>query len=211
MKLGDWIPQIFYDIIGRIVPGAMLIIIGSILFVNEDDLLALVKTIFLDSEISSLFVFFVFILASYFIAILMGSFGFFIKFKEWEEQSENKYSENYFKDKINTEKKMVSLIYDALHIKYPQAAARCAKLRSEKLLCRTLISGLAIFFVIWGLRYLFASVEFSWYVITILPFSALALFLFHQHLNIRLEYLLSNHWYIMKQERVKYFEKKTNA
>lgn len=196
MKFGDWIPQLFYDLIGRIVPGGALTFIGMLLFCTKSQMSNIAKYLFKDPGVPLSFLIPSSILLFYLIGILIGGIGFTISYKEW------KYRElPWFPIEMPETRKTESGIpymYDAIQFYCPQAGARCAKLRAEAHLCRTLLIGFIVLLIAWTVtKSSNISTTRYWCTILLLLAGCGASHLFHHHLKIRSRWLLINHWHML--------------
>ncbi|VTR64547.1 membrane hypothetical protein [Desulfosarcina cetonica] len=196
MKFGDWIPQIFYDLIGRIVPGGALIFVGIWLFCTNSQISDIAKYLFQDPVVPFSFLLPSSILLFYLIGILLGGIGFTISLREWK----SKKLPWFPIEMPNTEKpgSGVPYMYDAIQFYCPQAGARCAKLRAEAHLCRTLLVGFIVLLVVWAVANfsIICSMRY-WFNILLLLAGCAASYFFHHHLKIRSRSLLVNHWHML--------------
>src|SRR5947208_1014152 len=76
-----WVPQVFYDLIGRVVPGATVVAVALFLFSTSDRVL---DTPILGAGTSAALTIVSFVIGSYVIGFLLGAIGFFVMEKEWK-------------------------------------------------------------------------------------------------------------------------------
>lgn len=189
---GKLIPQIFYDLIGRIIPGAILLFLffyiveGCHLFISF-------KTILFDGNFNYFPIFIVGIFLSYFIGIVFGALGYFIYGKEWKRNINNIDFNSL--DFCESQTK-ASYIYDVIQHMAPDAGARLAKLSAEMNMCRVLIIGFIVL-VITNFVKNGVSCLSSWITFALLIFFIISAWLFHRHLKIRSRQLMRNYWHIL--------------
>jgi hypothetical protein len=142
MNVGAWIPQFFYDLLGRIVPGSFLILIGFFIFIPID-----IKDIF--DKIPTILILLIFLLIAYMIGALFGGIAFKIEFiiryiiqfiirHAIRRKTKNNSKKSIKGQEIKNEQ---SYKYDFIHLYCPRTALRIAKLRAELHMCRVLIVG----------------------------------------------------------------------
>lgn len=198
MKLGDWVPQIFYDLIGRVVPGAFLTLLGIGLFCKKEQIRTIVCYLFEEPGVPLSFILLGSILLFYIIGILLGGIGFAVAFREWEQY----FNRPWFPVQLPDEKNKYTglpYIYDAIQLRWPQVGARCAKLQAEAHMCRVLLIGFLSFLGVWIVsRFSYIGQPEYWLVIACLFIGCATTCLFHIHLSIRTQWLLVNHWYLLQ-------------
>jgi hypothetical protein len=153
----DWglIPEIFYDTVGRIVPGLFIIIVSIFLFLGPSEA---VEYLLLQLADASIWTFLFLALFSYVIAIIMKQpWEVAILIRGWQEErkANAKKSETGIGEGVSTEETSESssdtsgflqddLILQYLRLKHPSEAYRLLKLQAEKNFCEVLITGLSI-------------------------------------------------------------------
>ncbi len=200
--VGSWIPQVFYDLIGRIVPGAILLISGFLLVAGWKDSVEELTKLLGKEEIPYSLVLLTGVLFSYLTGILLGGFGYFA----WDVA--NKCVRERYRGKLPVEAvkppskdkpgSNVSYIYDAIQHYEPAAGARLAKLRAEQNMCRVLAIGFAILAIIhlcvnWRKQYFFLSVG-------LIVLSVISTIMFNRHLSIRAHTLMLNYWDLLQND-----------
>jgi hypothetical protein len=162
-----YIPQIFYDLIGRIVPGA--VISGSAFLLLDDPKSALLNAVTWSDGTSNqlapaLVILLVGLVIAYTVGTLLGGIWFTLSklFKkksaipaEAEDPDVDKNTvkiprpEIIFKNgKAIVPDKWISYIYDYIQMRCPRTAGRIAKLRAEWHMCGVIIVGSAILFLL---------------------------------------------------------------
>jgi len=197
MQIGDWVPQVFYDLIGRIVPSAVLTFVGFSLFCEKDQIYPLIEYVFKTSEMPWSFLFLSSILLFYTLGTLIGGIGFAITFKEWKDPKLP-----WFPVRLPNRSEPGSglpFMYDAIQFHSQRVGARCAKLRAEAHMCRVFLIGFIFILIVWSFLIDHSSGKRwdYWTVISALLVACLASCLFHRHLTIRSYNLLINHWQLL--------------
>ena len=132
------IPQVFYDIIGRVIPGSTLLLLYSYIMKGHSAFFELVN---LDLR-PSIAILCIFLLASYILGLLLGGLWFFIrslwpraltKFfmpKVYELEGNLRQIRNPLINDENNKKhesvNLVGFIYDYIHLWKPIAGSRIA-------------------------------------------------------------------------------------
>lgn len=142
------IPQVFYDLIGRIVPGAFLLFIG-LLLIHGEDWKQNIGGLFGKPKIPYSLLVTLGLMFSYMTGILLGGIGCFVekiirRSKEHFEIFDRDGTLPKRKPNINR----ISYIYDVIQHYEPAAGARLAKLSAERNMCRVLIVG-SVLLEIW--------------------------------------------------------------
>jgi hypothetical protein len=145
MNFDILIPQIWYDFIGRIIPGTY-ILSYCYLAINKH----------LGQEIlkPSFFMVFIALVFSYLVGALIGGLWYYFekelrrlikddlsKFEETSEQelmNAGVQTTEVIKILTQDKKQMIPFIYDLIQVKLPKMGARISKLRAEQLLCGAL-------------------------------------------------------------------------
>jgi len=182
-----FIPQAFFDLIARIVPGFVFLFLINY---SNSELMDLFKERMAEikgSKTGELPIFFV-ILAAYVIGHLISpltkqiqelnkKIALTLHIKKWRKEKENK--EEYDKVKEEHEKKLfkekikkLSKNYDWLRLNKPDAGGHCAKLRAEFTMYNSFATVFAIFFILSFESLRDGNFSFS-YTFTLLIFSVL--------------------------------------
>jgi len=151
-------PQIFYNLIARIVAG--LTLIGTVCFLWPDSLDPVLENSLLVGA-SRVEVALFLGLAAYILSLLAEGAWHFTIYKWWAKKKERKMEEDSQNDALDGFKDYVTgfkstdrifpgipIIYDLVRIRDPVAGARIVKIRAEVQLCRTLALGWVVILVI---------------------------------------------------------------
>ena len=147
MNIGVIIPQIWYDFIGRLVPGTYIICYLMLIQYSQNKLTWVTS---LSSSGFSVLVTFAVLIMAYLIGTMLGSIWLFLndyvkvfnrkRLSDVMNDEENKL----FKRKAINEKlfypELIPLIYDYIQLQLPKMGARIAKLRGEQHLCGALFT-----------------------------------------------------------------------
>ncbi|MFH1732434.1 MAG: hypothetical protein ABIF82_12400 [Planctomycetota bacterium] len=202
MEIGAWIPQIFYDIIGRVVPGAVLTSVAVWLFYDDRQLESIATFLFKNSGIPLSLLVLGGLVLFYTVGILLGSIGFLVRFKEWQKWRATELP--WIPAELPDERKPrtgISFMYDAVQFHCPAAGARCAKLRAEAHMAWVFVVGLVIIVVLYvpSHLYLVGTLRY-WLTIAALLFGCGASYALDRHLSIRCRHLLVNHWRLLDMD-----------
>ena len=169
------IPQLFYDLIGRVIPGATLLIYALIIFQGPEEAAKHLTSWSLYvaeagapsyKDLPTTMILLGNLLASYVIGALLGSLWNLISFIAVGQKHKERILEAFDTTpsglrQIDLEKKgyidKIAFIYDYIHLRYPKAGARMAKLRAEQLMCGSISIGA----VLNGLVYFVYTVFFK--------------------------------------------------
>jgi hypothetical protein len=153
------IPQVFFDLIARVIPGAAGIIAYLMLFNKTWEQLVLR---FLGQETAqkpnAILSIFIFLGAAYFVGQLISPAA-----KCVQRLSELKVFETKKKEdgsQKGSEKSSDKSEYDYLRFHHPDVGALCAKIRAEF----TMHNGLAVVFVLSTVYYPFSELSMNWYI-----------------------------------------------
>jgi hypothetical protein len=196
-KVGNWVPQLFYDLIGRIIPGGLLLIIALIIF--QDSLN--IKQIFVSTTtttvvtdtttettvgISPSALFLIATVVAYSLGALFGGIASITNRAFWRKNR----SDITGKQDID-----ISYIYDYIQFHRPDIGSRLAKLSAERHMCRVIIVGMVILFIFYTVAapapYSSASFWITEFGLLLLGVSAFCL---HRHITTRSTELMSNNW-----------------
>ena len=223
------VPQVFYDLIGRVAPGAATILAGLVLLSDRSpvDAVALLTGKQAISTSAALVVA-AWLLASYLVGTLLGAVA-FASFKDdrhnrrlrdglggfWavlgftrSEDAKQCRDLGAIKADEPAGKEIgesnLSYIYDFILLRDAGAGGRLAKLRAEIHMCRVLILacvGLGTAYVIQ--RFPLIRTGGFWPTLTVLVAIARASYLLDVHLAVRSRRLMMNCWDILKKEDVR--------
>lgn len=213
MQLGNWIPQFFYDLIGRVVPGAVISMSSYFLLQDFDQAKTSLSCLFRDSGIPAAALYLVGFLVSYVVGTLLGAIGFAFEEKEWTTHEVASLEVEVPDPKKPPDSSDISYIYDAIMVHNPAGGSRLAKLQGEKHMCRVLIVGFVLLVVfhccrhweewgsvLWG-HYDYYGRAF-WGPIGLLLFGIVTSYLFYIHLAIRSTRLMLNYWHLMQHPQL---------
>ena len=154
MKINVFIPQLFYDIIGRFIPGFVLLCMSILVVIPYDDISGIIEKIKLPNSLIA----FSFFLLSYTVGTVLGGIWFWAKhiksLRSRIRKARKKFPKSFVRNSIFTwfkivkykkEKKIpVAYKYDLIQQFLPQAGARMAKLRAEQHFCGVILIGSVI-------------------------------------------------------------------
>ena len=165
MKIAEFIPQVFYDMIARIAPG--LIILATIVAIWFDELIPLREVFTEMFNESPVIVSMVMVLIAYVVAIILEGvrsdvkkfivfFAKLAKHQSGKQQRCTQWSEawddfcnlypNY--EVLKPSRPADAVVIDVLRLLNPSVGSRIVKLRAEVTLCQTLGTGWAVIFVL---------------------------------------------------------------
>lgn len=195
MNVGSWIPQLFYDVIGRIAPGAALLTLGLAIALGASDFNGAMEYLFADLKASSYLVLIVWLLASYVIGMLFSAFGFLFDGAEWK----------IVPDSISLElpngenpEGGASYMYDAVQYYSPSSGLRLAKLSAEVTMGRVLIVGIVLLVIIHIVANHGAWQSLGFWLILISALLAgVGACCLRRHISIRRRRMLVNCWHLI--------------
>ncbi len=208
MNLGVLIPQLFYDLIGRIAPGAAVMGCALILLEGrERAMLDLTRWSISEAQATppTTLILVGNLLVSYVTGSLLGGFWFLIaptvlgsKFRKTIEVAFREIQKVVAADDVSTainHPSSVAFMYDYIQLRCPQAGARIAKLRAEQHMTGVLIVGLPIICVAfaWLSTRGYRDVMF-WVVEAQLVFAIAGAVLLARHLEERSAYALVSYY-----------------
>jgi hypothetical protein len=205
-KIGSWIPQVFYDLIGRIVPGGLLLIIALVIFLGPSGVQDLFKSTTITTSVNatttettteisaSVLVLFA-LVVSYMLGALLGGIAAVADRDFWRQRK---------LDLTGKKENDIAYIYDYIQFHRPDIGARLAKLSAERHMCRVILVGAAILIISDAIA---APVAYSdarfWIIETGLIVMAGAALCLHRHLASRSSELMRNNWRLIQQEQSK--------
>lgn len=177
------IPQLFYDFIARLIPGATLLMTSSLVILGPNNAL----TYLVNSQKNRLFDFvplLLWVLIAYLIGMIVGelweiSIGYFTKplLKKNEENCKkqcliehNKFQKMCGCSELNIEARNFPAAYvmrDHLRSVAPSEAARLLKVRAEERLCHVLILGFFVLSII-NIKYILDSLDMERIILEII-------------------------------------------
>lgn len=222
MNIGLLVPQVYYDLIARILPG--LTILASSFFIwkgesiTAQDIFAVLSW-FTSKGSHSIFTLFSFLIISYMLSLILDGLG---KCLEHIEILSKKFLKRGYddikKEALNDFRKIkpirlpyefpgTAIMYDIIRMKKPELGARLVKLRAEFHMCRILILGWFIFLII-NLIIIIYNFPNNSYLRPLIEISLLlaiiAAYNTYTHLRERYLWGLCNHWLLIEK-----YEKKT--
>lgn len=199
LNFGSWIPHLFYDLIGRITPGAVLLLIAPFCFLSVEGVGQLADRIF---HFPASVLIILGIAVCYTIGALTGGLAYFFEKSEYVELDEKrKLGEEGQKDVIDIIRENAypsfrnwelfldapkkakwaevmtyyprpsePYIYDFLLANHADIGARLAKLSAERHMCRSMMVG--AFLLLVGRNIYFLGQSFNWWM----PFLAVVFY-----------------------------------
>jgi len=196
MDIGSWIPQVFYDLIGRVAPGAFLLILSAVLLLDPASasfLVVLLKEPHAPLALLLLSA----LVTAYIVGTLLGAIGFALWHGEWTRKAVAAVQLELPQDDDDDKPESgMAFKYDAVLLHEPAAGARLVKLRAEQHLCRVLAIGVFLLVPLYVWR------SWPWRASDVGVLAGLALiawsaYLFYIHLEIRARRLLANYWFLL--------------
>lgn len=203
-KIGSWIPQVFYDLIGRMIPGCLLLMIACLIFPEPSTLREFFSTTTItttsgattsvsDFGISASVLFFAGFIASYVLGALLGGIAEVANPHLWKREKTQL---------TNKRENDISYVYDYIHFHRPDIGARIAKLSAERHMCRVIFVGSIFLLLSYPIA---APLPFSnllfWGIecgLGIMGFSAICLY---RHIVYRSYESMRNHWRLIHEEQ----------
>lgn len=232
MNIGTLIPQVFYDLIGRIVPGLIILVTGYFAWkghnINQQDINNLLNW-FEGKEKSTFLHMLSFILISYTVAFVLDGFNKIyrgitkrLKYKkekidlldiEYVESIVVKTvctdfirSSELFKTDIMPEYNFpsVPILYDLMRLKDKEVGARLVKLSAEMKMCQTVITGLVIVIIVCLINAIKNIQSIAYYAvfISIIILFAISFWAIGNHLKERFQWSLCNHWLLLFKSEI---------
>ena len=169
MKLDLWIPQLFYDLIGRLVPGAILWFWCLLPYAPEPRFVATRNMVMNNLLFGHGYVAFLFGVAiAYVTGSVLGALWRLLdnrvraglEFRWYERSFLRAWTELENHGIVRGDpptKDLVGYVYDTIQLRYPKAGARIAKLRAEQYQAGAFVIGFAVVGFVHG-----ASICFGW-------------------------------------------------
>lgn len=232
MNIGTLIPQVFYDLIGRIVPGLIILVTGYFAWkghnINQQDINNLLNW-FEGKEKSTFLHMLSFILISYTVAFILDGFykiyrGIVTKIKYKKEENKllyieyvdtivgetvcNDFLKSFELGEINIVPKYgfpsVPIMYDLMRLKDKEVGARLVKLSAEIKMCQTVITGLVIITLICLINTINNLQSIIYYTVFIIVIICFAISFraICNHLKERFQWSLCNHWLLLFKSEI---------
>jgi hypothetical protein len=209
MNLGQIVPQIVYDLIGRIIPGLSLL--GTSYFLWSSDIQRLKLAFFTDYKPSELALSLILLLLAYILSLgLEGLWR--LLCSRWfqklvDQPSAEEAREGVVADFTLVDKSFnrfdyrfpgIPVIYDIIRLLEPAAGARLVKLRAELQLCRIFMLGWSIMFAAILLDFTIrTSSEARRSAALVLPIIVVAFLAEYKKLQVRTAWSIYNHWLLL--------------
>lgn len=208
-ETASMIPQLFYDLIGRVAPGAAVLLGAALLLINDEKLKSAVDYAVKAPTVPVTILLSTGFLASYLVGALLGGLAFGVAEWKLREGELAKIQANPpspggnildgIKDDVARDARL-SYVYDFIVLRDAAAGARLAKLRAEAHMCRVLVAGsilLALGYVGENLSRL-CSLS-VWLVVLVLAGTAFASHILNAHLSLRAQRLMVNCWDLLNK------------
>ncbi len=197
------VPQLFYDLIGRLVPGMVLLLSFGIVYAGPTYALSSIEPLLSGRNLSfGFWTFLVLIMVSYVVSIVLsglwdGVTELFHRFFTVVKALLNHSSTKGNNKEDDSEYPSHSLMYDIIRLKAPDVGARLVKLRAESRLPKVLIAGWIILAVV-NLYLLIRNPSVERTLLEgVLILSILGAYSFMRHIESRYTTSLKNHWDIL--------------
>lgn len=204
-KIGNWVPQIFYDLIGRILPGGFLLLAAALIFLGPASTRSLFNSTVTTTTTagatttettnaipSSVWVL-AFLAAAYILGSLLSGISAAANRDFWQKPKSNL---------TNKKDNDISYVYDYIQFHHPEIGARLAKLSAERTMCRVMLVGSVLLAAAYATaapagytNALFWMTEFG------LVFLGVCAVCLHRYLSSRSWELMSNNWRLIHEER----------
>ncbi|MEX2173744.1 MAG: hypothetical protein WD872_05235 [Pirellulaceae bacterium] len=139
-RLFSGIPQVFFDIIGRTIPGIAIFAGVAIIFPESHSFAAKINRIGSSSTFSALVIIVSALVLAYVVGILLGGIGYLLHDHDWKEWDLQRLTRELVASPHEV-RSGLPLLYDAVCSHAPEAGRRIAKLNAEVHLCRVLMWG----------------------------------------------------------------------
>ena len=221
------VPQVFYDIIARLIPGIMVLTISLFINYGSDRVFGLIGNLVGKREDLfhvSFSLIGLTLVASYTISIvLMGIWSLFLRLfkigkwntvflkteqKKWKDINDNCRSNigirvDCMPARISEDEGTafsLSFVYDYVRLHAPDVGSRLVKIRAEIHMCTVLLTGF-MFLTVWNSINLFKMFSLESLIIeTLLILSIFGLFYFMKDLEERFMTGLCNYWFIINRK-----------
>ena len=194
--LTEAVPQISYDIIGRIIPGVIVIFSLVITILGPTPALTQIDAwvIHPDPPLSGWAVVLL-IIAGYALAVILAGMGYILKSLFPSGKKKNQEADKEYQPDL--EHPSLSLKYDTIRERSPKAGARIVKLSAEMSLGQVLAAGWSICAII-NVCFLIASFSLArlWLEVAFVV-GIVAAFSFRNHIVDQQKKSMKNHWLIL--------------
>ncbi len=189
------IPHVFYDLIGRVAPGAATLFMGVVFF-TKDSGLSIQTVVFGPKPAASVgAVLLCALLASYIVGFILGAIGSVFEDGLVQPSFETGVKKKAPSDPVQIDD--IPYIYDFILTHSPDAGNRLAKLRAESHMCGGLLVGSSVLGVLYAVRSWGLLDRDATLVLLALGVTAFAAFIFRGHLRIRAWRLQVNYWLLL--------------
>jgi len=215
----NFIPQVFYDVIARIIPGSVLLWFSYLTYYGYYKCIEHAKLILKNDYGSSFLVVAEILLLGYIISIVL--YGIWLKISQWVNKYFKKGNsspiwrrnsdvtlEEDVKSVAITMKNYISIqnlnvpstsfIYDLIRIKMPDVGARLVKIRAECHMCSVLFVGWVILLLMNIINFfekpLLEAIVFEMLYIAL----SISIFIYLKYLEDRFLHSISNHWILFQ-------------
>ena len=178
------------------MPGAALLILGTVIVKGWNDSILILSTLLNDSGIPYSLLFVMGVIFSYLAGIILSAVGYMIENKEYKRKTSELKLELWGKNALPSDD---SYVYDFIQYKAPAAGSRLAKLSAEGCMCRVLFLGFSLLVILHCLVNWKDFLHFDfWIALALLIVGIVAVFWFRKHLKIRSHELMRNYWHILE-------------
>jgi hypothetical protein len=192
MDVGSWIPHFFYDLIGRIVPGALVLGTAFLILRAPEDVSESVKALNAAGGLTATLVVLAAIVASYTFSALLRGIRAALSPTFWRGHDSN------ITDPGLAVQPHDSYKYDAVLCFFPSTGARLAKLRAEQQMAWILVTGFTILAAVYVLAHpsTHATRVVVWTTACLLGI-AFGAYCLSRHLRARYRQALCNNWHLL--------------
>jgi hypothetical protein len=198
-EIAGLVPQVFYDLIGRFVPGGVVLAVAALLFIDLSVGAALPS---LAERMTATSLILLAAGLAYALASVLGAIGFALVNWEWTTKPVERISVDIPANPgaRRLTRGQVAFLYDALRFHHPATGALLVKLRAEQHMSLVFMVGALILLLMCGLVDRPRSSPVS--TVVAVPMLALLFggsYLLYVHLAVRARRLLMNHWQIVPE------------
>ncbi len=163
MDIGSWVPQFFYDLIGRLAPGGMFVGAVLVIFPGSGTFVRQSGVFTIGEKESATLVILAVITVAYISGAVLGGIGYFSsalvrKLSKFAQEVIGRPKARLGKSASVSYKKAgdmqvgkgeesYSYRYDFIHFHCPRAGARLAKIGAERHMCRVVIVGAVLLLI----------------------------------------------------------------
>jgi hypothetical protein len=135
MDIGKLVPQLYFDLIGRVCPGILLLSLAFVSFNDADAVSRILQQFAFQENSPTSLILLGIILASYLLGILIGAFGYAYDDNRCQWCPKSVQSSGDAADTFE---------YDSIQIHDPVMGLRLGKLSAERHLCNVVIFGIPL-------------------------------------------------------------------